>query len=137
MILKTATIRQKVLIPATPDEVYEALADPKKHSEFTISKATGKAVVGGKFTAWDGYIFGKFLKLSAGKRIVQEWSTTEWPEGYPPSIVEFQMAKKGDGTMLAMIHSKVPAGQAESYRQGWKDFYWKPLKEHFGNLRQK
>jgi hypothetical protein len=30
-----------------------------------------------------------------------------------------------------MIHSKVPVEQAESYRQGWIDFYWEPLKKYF------
>ena len=82
--MKTKTIRQKITVPAKPIEVYEAFVDAKKHSAFTGSKATGKGKVGGKFTAWDGYISGKLLELEEGKRIVQEWVTTEWPEGYPP-----------------------------------------------------
>jgi uncharacterized protein YndB with AHSA1/START domain len=69
---KVRTIKQKVVIPASPKEVYDAYVDPKKHSKFTGSKATGKAVVGGKFTAWDGYISGKYLELDDGKRVVQE-----------------------------------------------------------------
>ncbi len=66
MKLETRTVTQKVVIPASPSEVYAAFMDAKKHSEFTKSKATGKAVVGGKFTAWDGYISGRNLEL--GKR---------------------------------------------------------------------
>jgi len=69
--------------------------------------------------------------LEKGKRIVQEWKTTEWPAGYPPSIVEFLFKEKKGGTELTMVHSKVPAEQAESYRQGWIDFYWEPLKKYF------
>jgi activator of HSP90 ATPase len=68
--------------------------------------------------------------LVKGKRIVQEWKTTEWPD-YPPSIVEFTLKKKGIGTKLTMVHSKVPSEQAESYRQGWIDFYWEPMKKYF------
>jgi hypothetical protein len=30
-----------------------------------------------------------------------------------------------------MIHSKVPEEQADEYDQGWKDYYWTPLKEYF------
>ena len=67
MKTEVTTIKQKVVIPASPKEVYEAYVDAKKHSKFTGSKATGKAVVGGKFTAWDGYIFGKNLELEDGK----------------------------------------------------------------------
>jgi uncharacterized protein YndB with AHSA1/START domain len=72
MSLKLTTIRQKTLIPATPDEVYEAYVNPKKHSAFTGGRATCDPRVGGEFTAWDGYILGKNLKLEKGKRIVQE-----------------------------------------------------------------
>lgn len=136
MVLKTVLIKQKMFFEASPSDVYDALTDSRKHSEFTGSKATGKAVVGGSFTAWDGYISGKYLKLKAGKDIVQEWKTTEWPKDYPPSIVEFILKKKINGTELTMIHSKVPAEQAEEYRQGWLDFYWKPLKVYFKNAKQ-
>jgi activator of HSP90 ATPase len=128
---KTKTIRQEELIPAEPIEVYEALLDAEKHSEFTGSKATSNSKVGSKFTAWDGYISGKNLKLEKGKRIVQEWKTTEWPAGCEPSIVEFTFKKAKKGTELTMVHSNVPAEQADSYRQGWIDSYWEPLKEYF------
>ena len=74
---------------------------------------------------------GKNLELNKGRRIVQEWRTTEWPTGYPPSIVEFSFRAKEGATELTMVHSKVPAEQAESYRQGWIDFYWKPMKQYF------
>jgi len=130
----TKTITQRQLIKAKPKQVYEALLDAGKHTEFTGSKATCDPRVGGKFTAWDGYIFGKNLKLEPGRRIVQEWKTSEWPNGYPPSIVEFTFKTTKNGTELTMVHSKVPAEQADSYRQGWIDFYWKPLKEYFQQM---
>ena len=84
MKTKVRTLKQKAVIPASPKEVYDAYVDPKKHSKFTGSKATGKAAVGGKFTAWDGYISGKYLELEDGKRVVQEWTSTDFPEGYRP-----------------------------------------------------
>lgn len=132
MTLNTKKITQSVFIAAKPEEVYDALIDPKKHSIVTGAKATCDTRVGGEFTAWDGYIFGKNLKLEKGKRIVQEWKTTEWPEGYPPSTVEFSFKEKEGGTELTLVHSKVPTEQAEAYRQGWIDYYWKPLGEYFG-----
>jgi hypothetical protein len=30
-----------------------------------------------------------------------------------------------------MVQSNVPADQVEDLKQGWVDFYWKPLKEYF------
>src|SRR5659263_307672 len=95
------TITQKVVIPKVfPKQVYEAYVDPKKHGEFTGSKATGKPVVGGKFTAWDEYIFGKYLELEAGKRVVQEWTTTDWPKDYSASKLELTFKEVSGGTEI-------------------------------------
>jgi len=131
MKAKVRTIKQKVVIPASPKEVYEAYVDPKKHSEFTGSKATGKPVVGGKFTAWDGYIFGKYLELDDGKRVVQEWTSTDFPEGSGPSRLELCFNKVPKGTELIMVQSNVPEEQADEAAEGWKEWYWNPLKEYF------
>jgi uncharacterized protein YndB with AHSA1/START domain len=131
MTLKFETIRQTVLIDASPDEVYEAYVNPKKHADFTGQSAKGTPKVGSKFTAGDGYITAKHLELQKGKRIVQEWSTSEWPEGYPPSLLEITLRAKGKKTVLTMIHSKVPAEQGDYYAGGWTEFYWEPLKKYF------
>ena len=131
MRMRISTIRQKILIPASPEEVYEAFMDAKKHSVFTGSKATCDPKVGGKFTAWDDYISGKNLELEKGKKIVQEWITTEWPEGYPPSKLELTFKKAEGGTEISMVHSGVPAEQAADIKKGWIDFYWEPLKAYF------
>ena len=128
---KFETIEQTAIVEATPEEVYDAYVDPKKHSEFTGSPATGSPRVGGRFTAWDGYIKGKFVKLEKGKRAVHEWTTTEWPAGYPPSVVELTFTPKGRKTELKMVHTKVPAEQAPEYAEGWNDYYWEPLKKYF------
>jgi len=133
--LKTTTIEQKTLLHALPDEVYDTLLDPRKHSEFTGSKATGKAKVGAKFTAWNGYISGKNIDLEKGKRIVQEWVTTEWPENNPPSRLEFTFKEVDGKTELTMVQSNVPTDQEEELKQGWIDYYWKPLKNYFEKRR--
>ncbi len=131
MKLEFATIKQTINIPASPEEVYEAFVDPKRHTEFTGSKATGKAKAGGKFTAWDGYIYGKFLEFEPGKCLVQEWQTTDWPEGYPPSQFALTFKKTSEGTEITMVNSNVPKEQEEELTEGWNEFYWKPLKEYF------
>jgi activator of HSP90 ATPase len=128
---KKSTITQKVIVSATPDEVYNALMDSKKHSEFTGSKAEGKSIVGSEFTAWDGYIHAKILELEKGKRIVQEWVTTEWPEGFPPSKLELTFKDLGGKTEIIMVHADVPLSQEADLRQGWIDFYWEPLTDYF------
>ncbi len=129
--MKFGTIKQTVLIDASPDQVYEAYVDPRKHAAFTGQSATGTPKVGGRFTAGDAYITGKFLELEKGRKVLQEWTTTEWPEGYPPSLLELTLKAKGKKTELTMIHSKVPEAQVDYYAEGWKEYYWGPLKKHF------
>jgi activator of HSP90 ATPase len=129
--MKFGTIKQTVLVDASPLEVYEAYVDPKKHTAFTGQRAAGTPKVGGKFTAGDEYISGKFLVLEKGRRIQQEWTTTEWPQGYPPSLLELTVKAKGKKTELTMVHSKVPEEQVEYYAGGWKEWYWEPLKKYF------
>ncbi|HEY6283113.1 MAG TPA: SRPBCC domain-containing protein [Nitrososphaerales archaeon] len=129
--MKFEVIKQVAIIDASPVEVYGAYVDPKRHAAFTGDSATGTAKVGRRFAAGNGYISGKYLKLEKGKRILHEWTTTEWPEGYPPSLVELILKPKGKKTELTMIHSKVPAEQAADYDQGWKDYYWEPMKKYF------
>lgn len=131
-----ATIKQNIILNASPSGVYEALSNPQKHGEFTGSKATGGDKVNAKFTAWDGYIYGKVLELVPGKRIVLEWKTTEWPSGAPASTVEFTLTKTENGTKLSMVHSSVPESQAEDLREGWTDYYWTPLKKYFNKSQQ-
>ena len=131
--VQTKTIKQKVLIPARPVEIYDAFLNEQKHSAFTGAKATCDRRVGGKFTAWDGYISGTNVKLENGRHIIQEWKTTEWPKGYKPSMLEFTFIPKKNGTEVTMVQTNVPAIQAENYKKGWFDYYWTPLKKYFKN----
>lgn len=130
--MKVKTMKQEVIVPATLVEVYEAFMDAKKHSVFAGSRATCDPRVGGEFTAWDGYISGKNLELEKGKRIVQEWVTTDWPKNHPPLRLELNFKAVKEGTEISMIHSEVPAEQVDDTKRGWIDFYWEPLKEYFG-----
>jgi len=129
---EVTTITQKIIIPKViPKEVYQAYIDPKKHGQFTGSEATGKPVVGGKFTAWDGYISGKFLELEEGKHVVQEWTSTDFPEGASPSRLELTFREVPKGTEIVMTHSNVPKDQEDETAEGWTEFYWEPMKQYF------
>lgn len=132
MAQRVKTITQKTFVPSTaPGDVYEAFVKAKTHAAFTGSPATGTARVGGRFTAWDGYISGVHRELVPGRKIVQDWATTNWPAGAAPSTVVFTFTAVRGGTEVKLVHSNVPAEQADSYRQGWVDYYWEPLKKYF------
>ena len=85
----------------------------------------------GKFKAWDGYIFGSTLELEPDQRIVQAWRTSEFPDNAPDSRLEILLEKVTEGTKVTLIHNDMPEDQIDPYRQGWEDFYFKPMKEYF------
>ena len=119
------------VIPATVSEIYTAWMNSEGHSAMTGSPAKVDGNVGGEFTAWDGYIFGSTLELEPHQRIVQAWRTSEFPDDAPDSHVEILFEEVAEGTKVTLTHSDMPEDQVHSYRQGWEDFYFKPMKEYF------
>jgi activator of HSP90 ATPase len=73
MQMKTKTLHQSVSLKATAHDIYEALMDSNKHSEFTHSPAVIHMEVGGEFSAFDGWASGKTVELIPYKKIVQKW----------------------------------------------------------------
>ena len=126
--MKTATIKQSATFKASPHEVYEALMDSRKHSKFTDSKASISRRIGGKFTAYDGYIEGVNLELVPDEKIVQSWRGSDWPDGHYSKAI-FALKKVEGGTRLTFTHTDVPEDQYDSISQGWRDYYWKPMKK--------
>lgn len=126
-MIKTKDIKQGVMIRASAHDVYEALMDSKKHSKFTGEPAKISRNAGGKFSAYGKYISGENLELIKDEKIVQRWRASDWPEGHY-SVVIFLLKPAPNGTKLMFNQKSIPAEQAKSIADGWKEFYWEPLK---------
>jgi activator of HSP90 ATPase len=125
--MKTRDLKQTVLFAASPHDVYELLMDSKKHAAFTGAAARISRRLGGKISAYDGYISGKNLELVADEKIVQAWHGADWPEGHE-SLVTFQLQPKGEKCQLVFTHKGIPEDKFNSIKQGWIDYYWNPMK---------
>ncbi len=126
--METKTVRQTITFKAPPHEIYEALMDSKKHAKFTGDKAVISRKVGGKFSVFDGYSEGVNIELVPDSKIVQSWRASDWPEGHY-SEASFTFKKIPAGTRLSFIQTGVPAKQYDDISQGWRDYYWAPMKE--------
>jgi activator of HSP90 ATPase len=126
--MTTESIQVEEVYPVPPARIYEVWLDADAHGAFTGAKASIDASVGGKHTAHDDYIWGTFLELEPKKRIVQAWRTTEFPAEAHDSRVEVLLEAIEDGTRVTIVHSNIPEGQGEKYREGWRQFYLEPLK---------
>jgi len=124
------TIKQSVTLKATAHEIYEALMDSRRHSEFTGEEANISREIGGRFTAYGEYIEGVNLELIPDKKIVQTWRASDWPEGHY-SKVTFSLEEVKDSTRLVFTQTGVPEEYYDDVSQGWRDWYWTPMKEMF------
>lgn len=121
-----------VFLPASPEQVYSAWLDSQAHAAFTGGQAEIDPREGGAFTAWDNYIQGRTLVLEPFRRICQSWRTTEFPEDAPDSNLELLLTPEADGTRLILRHTAIPDGQSGQYREGWEEYYFKPMQIYFG-----
>jgi activator of HSP90 ATPase len=110
--------------------LYSAWLDSEEHGAMTGGEAYIEASVGGEFTAWDEYIWGKTLELQPNQKIVQAWRTAEFEAADGDSRLEIELKPDGDGTLLTLRHSEIPEGQPD-YKQGWEDNYFVPMREYF------
>ena len=123
-----------VQFPVAPEVIFRAWLSTKGHAAMTGSPARVTARVGGKFSAWDGYITGKTLELIPSVRIVQAWRTSEFADTDPDSMLEITLRPVKGGTRLTLRHSGIPEGQAESYEAGWEESYFTPMRAYFKGL---
>jgi activator of HSP90 ATPase len=126
--MSSKTIRQVATFKTTPHEVYELLMDEKQHGKFTGGKAVISKNVGESFSIYDGDITGTNLELVPDRKIVQSWRYSDWPKDHF-SKVTFSIKEISTGTYLNFTQSGVPEDKADEIAQGWKDYYWEPMKK--------
>ncbi|MBI4956233.1 MAG: SRPBCC domain-containing protein [Myxococcales bacterium] len=135
--MKREQLELSIVLPVEPERLYAAWLDPGEHSAFTGGAASVEAWVGGKHTAWDGYIEGEILALEPGRRIVQSWRTTDFTSADPDSRLEISFQSEGrpggegGDTRLTLHHAELPPGGAARYTRGWQEFYFDPMRAYF------
>ncbi len=131
----TNPIVQKVVFKnCTPKDIYDLYMNPKKHSAITGGSVTIQPKTGGKFSAWGGGLSGQFLQLIKDKMIVQSWRSDAFKPGDLDSTLVIQLHAKGKDTILHMVHANVPEQDHDGVTQGWKDYYWLPMKKYLKSL---
>lgn len=119
------------IVPAPPQDLYDAWLDSEGHTAMTGGAAHVSAEAGGSFDAWDGYISGTNLELGPGLRIVQAWRTQQFEKQHDDSRLEVTFEEAAGGARVTVRHTSIPDGQPD-YEQGWVDHYFEPMKRHYG-----
>ncbi|MBK8397103.1 MAG: SRPBCC domain-containing protein [Leptospiraceae bacterium] len=131
------TIKQKIKFNFSPEIVYALLMETKKHEAVTGRKAVISSRVGGNFSAYNGYITGVNVDLLSGKRIVQAWRVSDFPEGiFSMASFVFTRTKDG-GTELVLTHRGVPKHLIPAIEKGWREHYWDKIKNYNSSKNNK
>ena len=128
---RTESLRIEGFMPAAPDAVFQAWLSSREHSAMTGARAVVSNKVGARHSAWDGYAQGKNLTLAKNRRIVQSWRTTEFPERHDDSMLDVRLSAAKGGTKIVLMQTGIPTGQGKSYREGWRDYYFVPMRAYF------
>jgi uncharacterized protein YndB with AHSA1/START domain len=126
----------EAFVAAEPARVYKAWLDAREHALLTGGgEATVEPWVGGRFTAFDGYVHGIILGLDEGRRLVQTWRTVDFtPEMRDARVVVEFEATKG-GTTVRVRQTDTPVDQRARYERGWNEHYLKRMARHFARKR--
>lgn len=117
------------IIPATPEEIYNALTIPLSLQIWTGEPAEMSTEPGSEFSLWDGSIVGKNLEFVTNKKIVQQWYFDGQPE---ESIVTIKLHEDKKGTSVELVHTNIPDEEYEGFIEGWDNSYFGPLTDFFG-----
>jgi activator of HSP90 ATPase len=130
----TRTIRQTALIRgATPQDIYGALMDSKRHGALSGQPAKISSRVGGAWSVGHD-LEGTHVTLTKDKKIVQTWRANNWPKGVY-SKATFALAKAPGGTRITFTQTGVPSEFYKEISSGWKAYYWTPLRQRYGSGR--
>lgn len=125
----------KTTIKASAKEIYTTWLSSEGHTNMTGGEAIASDKIGGKFTAWDGFITGKNIALEPNIRIVQSWKSAQFEASEEDSILEIILNETDGETALTLMHSKVPES-GEHYKKGWDEHYFQPMKLYFAKKRK-
>jgi uncharacterized protein YndB with AHSA1/START domain len=123
------TIKQKVTFRASPDRIYELLADSRQHAALTGQRAEISRKIGGPFSTRAGRVRGINVDLVPGERLVQAWRRRDFPVGIF-SMATFQLSRtKSGGTELVLIHRGVPKELIPDIERDWRETYWDRIRK--------
>ena len=128
----TENVELSRILPATPEQIYAAWLDADAHGAMTGGPATVESTeVGGRFTAWGGYIDGSHLALEPARRIVQSWRSDDFPPEALDSRLEVLLEPAPGGTRITLRHTDLPEGHGPGLLEGWDEHYLEPMRRYF------
>ena len=114
-------------IAASPATVYSFFSDVTRWLRWQGVDAEIELEPGGVFrmnVRGDGYASGSVLEVLPERRLVFTWGWEDEGLGVPPgsTVVEIELERDGDGTLLRLTHRDLPSDAVEIHRAGWEHY---------------
>jgi uncharacterized protein YndB with AHSA1/START domain len=121
---ETIEVEQTIRIAASPSVVWDHWVDPVRLATWFCAEVELDARPGGRCRAVmeEGPVMvGEFVELAAPERLVLTFGWESGVPGVPPGStrVEVTLAPDGDGTVLTLRHTELPAVAAADHGKGW------------------
>ena len=136
-------IKASLQIQKPVPEVFEAIVDPKKMSNYFISESSGR-MVAGKEVIWKFPEFEIKFPVRVGKIVKNEYISFRWDIEKRETLVEMQLSSAKGNSTLVTITEKSMENDEEGIRwlsgntMGWANFLacLKAYMEYGINLRK-
>jgi len=119
------------VIRAPSIEVFRAITTARIIDEWGGGPARFQAKSGGKWSLWDGIMFGSVKEVHSPSKIVFTLREIHWHEREPDSLVMMALADIDRGTRIDLRHSNLPSRKIrQAHEDGWGDVYLGPIKAY-------
>lgn len=124
------TIEQSVRFPVSAKELYDIYIVAERHTAVTGGAVKISPKPGSKFSAFGGLLTGTTLFTIPAKLIVQRWRSVSFHDGDLDSLLVLRFIQEVKRGRIDLVHVNVPAHDHAGVTQGWKKYYWEPLRAY-------
>lgn len=137
------TIKVKIRILKPVHEVYEAIVDPQKMSQYFISKGSGR-MESGKDIIWNFPEFDVDVPVSVENTVADKYISYYWDERDKKHLVEITLEADGSHATIVSVsegeedNNEAGIGWLQRNTEGWANFLacLKAYLEYGINLRK-
>ena len=123
-------IKQSVILPASPEKLFDMYLDPAEHEAVTGTPVKISMEAGSEFEAFNGMLTGTMLEVIRPVLIVQSWRSAQFKEHDADStLILYFSSEEGKGK-IDLIHLDVPDHDYHSVVEGWQKYYWEPWRNY-------
>jgi len=126
-------IRQSVVLPASPRELFEMYMNPSTHQAITGASVDIGDKRGSQFKAFDGALSGMILEVITPRLIIKSWRSVNFLAEDPDSTLILSFTSEGNEGRIDLVHLDVPDQDYDGVNQGWDTYYWAPWRTYLNS----